>query len=51
MDADEEDAFVFIYDCRFPDNAQKEKVHIGGVFSFDVFSEKICEVSSLPDVC
>ncbi|CAK8672425.1 unnamed protein product [Clavelina lepadiformis] len=36
-----EDAFVYVFDRRKSNGSRKEKIHIGGIFSFDVFLEKI----------
>uniref|UniRef100_F6W7J0 Uncharacterized protein n=5 Tax=Ciona intestinalis TaxID=7719 RepID=F6W7J0_CIOIN len=44
---DVEDAFVFVYDRRRGKNEERRKIHIGGVFSFDVFLEKVLDVFDL----
>ncbi|XP_078492446.1 structural maintenance of chromosomes flexible hinge domain-containing protein 1-like isoform X3 [Ciona intestinalis] len=44
---DVEDAFVFVYDRRRGKNEERRKIHIGGVFSFDVFLEKVLDVFEL----
>uniref|UniRef100_H2Z865 Uncharacterized protein n=1 Tax=Ciona savignyi TaxID=51511 RepID=H2Z865_CIOSA len=45
---DEEDAYVFVYDRRNAENTDRKKIHIGGVFSHDVFLEKILQVFDVP---
>nr|CAB3266390.1 structural maintenance of chromosomes flexible hinge domain-containing protein 1-like [Phallusia mammillata] len=48
MDNDEEDAFVYVYDRRSANvDSEKKKIHIGGVFAFDVFLEKIVKKFSI----
>ena len=44
---EEEDAFVYIFDRRSNSSGEKQKVHIGGVFSFEGFLEKITDVSEI----
>jgi len=44
MDEEEEDAFVYVFDRRPDSCVERQKVHIGGVFSFEGFQEKISEV-------
>lgn len=42
----EEDAHVYVYDCRTSD-VVKKKITIGGVFSFAEFKSKLITVWSL----
>ena len=44
MDEEEEDAFVYVFDRRSDSCIEKQKVYIGGVFSFDGFQEKLSQV-------
>lgn len=44
MDDEEEDAFVYVFDRRSSSNGLRHKIHIGGVFSFEGFYEKVADV-------
>ena len=44
MDEEEEDAFVYVFDRRSASNGNKQKIHIGGVFSYEGFYEKVINV-------
>lgn len=43
---DSEDAFVFVFDRR-SSNAPDVKIPTGGLFTFDDFKQRVCEVFAL----
>ena len=46
-DSEEEEAFVYAYDRRdSSSDVRRHKVQLGGLFGFNEFRLKICEVSN-----